>query len=67
MPGNILVSQTVLLNLSDHYTRTKYQNLNEKNALVGNRIIGCLVGYQEGVNLKVVASFETILDEKNKN
>lgn len=54
---NLKLHPLVIINISDHWTRTKVQ---KKQA--NPRVIGALVGIQEGRNLEIFNSFELVYD-----
>eukprot|EP00352_Strombidinopsis_acuminata_P002342 CAMPEP_0176378328 /NCGR_PEP_ID=MMETSP0126-20121128/29538_1 /TAXON_ID=141414 ORGANISM="Strombidinopsis acuminatum, Strain SPMC142" /NCGR_SAMPLE_ID=MMETSP0126 /ASSEMBLY_ACC=CAM_ASM_000229 /LENGTH=74 /DNA_ID=CAMNT_0017740575 /DNA_START=41 /DNA_END=265 /DNA_ORIENTATION=- len=50
---SILLHPLVVMNMSDHYTRAKYRE--KMNPI---RVIGVILGRQEGRNLEIVNSVE---------
>jgi len=50
---NVMLHPVVIVNISDHFTRTKVQNKKSNP-----RVIGALVGIQTGRNLEIFNSFE---------
>ncbi len=52
---NIAVHPLVVLNLSDHFTRSRYRDhANDK----ASRVVGILLGKQDGRSLEIVNSIE---------
>jgi len=54
---NLLLHPLVIINISDHWTRTKVQH-----NLENPRVIGALVGIQTGRNIEIYNSFELVYD-----
>jgi len=54
---NVMLHPLVIINISDHWTRTKVQN-NVENP----RVIGALLGMQTGRNIEITNSFELVYD-----
>ena len=49
----------VIVNISDHYTRSKVRNNEE-------RVFGCLMGKQEGRKVEIFNSFELVCEDSSK-
>lgn len=49
----------VIVNISDHYTRSKVRNGEE-------RVFGCLIGKQEGRKAEIINSFELVCEDASK-
>jgi len=54
---NIVLHPLVVINISDHWTRTKVQN-----KIAKPRVIGALLGTQDGRNVEIFNSFELVYD-----
>jgi COP9 signalosome complex subunit 6 len=63
---NILVHPLVLMNISDHATRTQYQrptasSSNPQDQIDQRKVVGALLGAQKGRELEINSSFEMVL------
>jgi len=58
---NVYLHPLVLINMSDHWIRTRVQN-NVENP----RVIGALLGLQTGRNIEIMNSFELVYDVVDK-
>ena len=54
----------VVMNIADHLTRAKYR---QEPGVKGYRVIGCILGRQEGKTLEIMNSVETRFTAVNKN
>lgn len=54
---NVVLHPLVVINISDHWTRTRVQNHVENP-----RVIGALLGTQNGRNVEIFNSFEIVYD-----
>jgi len=61
MDQKIVINQVVLLNLSDHYTRTQIQKMPNSKM-----VIGALIGKQIDRNLFLQGSFEALFKQKSE-
>ncbi|XP_020266655.1 COP9 signalosome complex subunit 6a, partial [Asparagus officinalis] len=58
----------VIVNISDHYTRVKAQNLHSSssstaaNGAAAPRVFGCVIGVQRGRTVEIFNSFELLFD-----
>jgi hypothetical protein len=54
-PARPTIPQLVLINISDHYTRTKANSGGQ-----AQDVLGCLLGTQQGRTVEIVNSFEMV-------
>jgi COP9 signalosome complex subunit 6 len=59
---NLMLHPLVIINISDHFTRTKVQN-----NLENPRVIGALLGSQQGRNIEITNSFELVYNIIDKS
>ena len=54
----------VVMNIADHLTRAKYR---QEPGKAGYRVIGCILGRQEGRTLEIMNSVETRFEHADNN
>ena len=66
MPGSVsaVVHPLVIINISDHYTRMKCQQSDPSAAI---RVIGILLGIQNGRDVEICTSFEIACDSSPRH